>query len=66
MLGNFRNKDTLEIFNERWKANHNIQNKINDIRKNNLKNTTPKEQARRVTKLNNNFVQRNEVMNKFK
>ena len=66
MLGNFRTKDTLEIFNERWKANHNIQNKINDIRKNNLKNTTPKEQARRVTKLNNNFVQRNEVMNKFK
>lgn len=68
MLGNFRNKDTLQIFNETWKVNHNIKRNINNLSKSNLNSMTPSSQAKRVTNQinNNNMMQRNEFIDKFK
>jgi len=66
MLGNFRNKDTLQIFNERWKTNYNAKKSINNLRKNSIMNNTPSAQAKRVTKPINNINQRNNFINKLK
>lgn len=67
MLGNFRNKDTLQIFNERWKANHNINKKIINSKNNTLKSYTPSAQARRVTgNIRNNNIMRGDILNNFK
>lgn len=68
MLGNFRNKDTLQIFNERWKANHNSNKNISRLRKDDLKNMTPSHQAKRITKQinDNTLLQRDIFLDKFK
>lgn len=58
---NFKNKDTLEVFNERWSINH--KNKLN------IKNTnTPSFITKRITN-NINAVktsENNKFMSKFK
>ena len=56
MLGNFRNKDTLQIFNENWKVNHNPKMNANNLRKSNLNCVTPSEQAKRVTNKINKVI----------
>lgn len=68
MLGNFRNKDTLQIFNERWKANHNTKNNISNLRRNALNDMTPSAQAKRITnKINNNtMLEPKRFLDKFK
>lgn len=52
---NFRKKDTLEIFNERWQAN---KIDIDKIKQNNIKLNSPSYQAKRISdnlnKLRNN------------
>ena len=67
MLGNFRNKDTLQIFNETWKVN-NIRINNGILRKSRLDSISPSAQAKRVTKQINNYnsIQRNNFMDKFK
>lgn len=44
---NFRKKDTLEVFNERWQANHNLTQE--KIRKNNAILNSPSYQAKRIS-----------------
>jgi len=65
MLGNFRNKDTLQIFNERWNINKNATKNISKFRKNNM---TPSQQAMRVTRhINDNkLLQRDLFLDRFK
>ena len=67
MLNNFRNKDTLQIFNERWKVNHNPK-RINVLKERALKSLTPHNQAQRImNNINNTKIQnRNNLMNKLK
>lgn len=64
---NFRTKDTLEVFNERWSANH---KKIDNHKlKNNIKNNnTPSLIAKRITNNINNvrISENNKFMSKFK
>jgi len=65
MLGNFRNKDTLQIFNERWNINKNATKNISKFRKNNM---TPSQQAMRVTRQinDNKLLQRDLFLDRFK
>lgn len=66
-MSNFRNKDTLQIFNERWKINHNYK-RVSNLRKSSLNTLTPHNQAQRVmNNINNNKMQnRNNLINKLK
>ena len=60
MLNNYKNRDTLEVFNDRWKANHNIVKKP-------IKNT-PSSMAKNISnninkvKINN----REDLVNKLR
>ena len=67
MISNFRNKDTLQIFNERWKVNHNHK-KISTLKVNGIKTSTPHNQAQRImNNINNTKIQnRNNFINKLK
>lgn len=59
---NFKNKDTLEVFNERWNVNHKKIDK--QVIKNNIRNSnTPSFIAKRIT--NNINAVRNNENNKF-
>lgn len=68
MLNNFRKKDTLEIFNERWKANNSFRKNVSIIRKNNIDSMSPSAQAKRVSNqinlINNSRI--NTLVSKFK
>ncbi len=48
MIGNFRKRDTLEIFKETWNTNHKKIN-INKMRLGITNNNRPTNQAKRVT-----------------
>ncbi len=59
---NFKNKDTLEVFNERWSVNHKKIDK--QVIKNNIRNSkTPSFIVKRIT--NNINAVRNNENNKF-
>ena len=64
---NFKNKDTLEVFNERWSVNHKKIDK--QVIKNNIRNSnTPSFIAKIITN-NINAVkssENNKFMSKFK
>lgn len=68
VLNNFRKKDTLEIFNERWKANNSFRKNILSIRRKNINNMTPSEQAKRVSSQINlvNNSRMDDLVNKLK
>lgn len=68
MLNNYRKKDTLEIFNERWKVNNSFRKNIFSIRSNNINGMSPSAQAKRVTNQINlvNNSRMDALVSKFK
>lgn len=64
---NFRKKDTLEIFNERWEVNHKKIN-VNKLKNNLLRQNTPTNQVKRITNNVNylNKINNNKFISKIK